>query len=122
MKSWVGTKIPNATEPNRLWGGLGGSFSPSVSDLRWPHAATLCLSVFNVKGIRVAHRIRISAVQPGFWLSETQSLSENSVESCGEGFWLQPRRRGRSIPATGCDGRANADTGKRPAARRVFAE
>jgi internalin A len=38
-----------------------------------------------------------------------KSLSENSVGSCGEGFWLRPRRRGRSIPAAGCDGRANAD-------------
>src|SRR6266508_4908566 len=40
--------------------------------------------------------------------ANSKSLSENSVESCGEGFWLQPRRRGRSIPAAGCDGRANA--------------
>ena len=43
----------------------------------------------------------------------TKSLSENSVESCGEGFWLQPRRRGRSIPAAGCDGRANAGRGQK---------
>ncbi len=28
--------------------------------------------------------------------------------SSGEGFWLWPRRRGRSIPAAGCDGRVNA--------------
>src|SRR4029079_18695892 len=36
-----------------------------------------------------------------------KSLSENCVGSCGEGFWLWPRRRGRSIPAAGCDSRAN---------------
>src|SRR5258708_145569 len=29
---------------------------------------------------------------------EDKSVSENYVESCGEGFWLWPRRRGRSIP------------------------
>lgn len=27
---------------------------------------------------------------------------------CGEGFWLGTRRLGRSIPAAGCDGQANA--------------
>src|SRR6266508_5420398 len=40
--------------------------------------------------------------------ANSKSLSENSVGSCGEGFWLQPRRRGRSIPSAGCNGRANA--------------
>src|SRR5712692_10360730 len=37
-----------------------------------------------------------------------KSVFENSVRSCGERFWRRPRRRGRSIPAAGCDGRANA--------------
>src|SRR6185436_11730838 len=40
-----------------------------------------------------------------------KSLSENWVGSCGEGFWLWPRRRDRRIPKvpTGRDnGRANA--------------
>ncbi len=46
----------------------------------------------------------------------TKSLSENSVGSCGEGFWLWPRRRGRSIPAAGCNDRANA--GQRQKTRR----
>ena len=41
-------------------------------------------------------------------------MSENRVGSCGEGFWLWPRRRGRSIPAAGCDGRANAGHGQLP--------
>ena len=45
-----------------------------------------------------------------------KSLSENSEGRCGEGFWLWPRRRGRSIPAAGCDGRANA--GHRQKTRR----
>ncbi len=36
--------------------------------------------------------------------------------SCGEGFWRRPRRRGRSIPVAGCDGRANA--GRRQKIRR----
>ena len=45
-----------------------------------------------------------------------ESLSENCVGSCDEGFWLWPRRRGRSIPAAGCDGRANA--GHRQTTRR----
>ena len=35
---------------------------------------------------------------------------------CGEGFWLGTRRLGRSIPAAGCDGRANA--GPRQKTRR----
>ena len=29
----------------------------------------------------------------------SESLFENSERSCGEGFWLRPRRRGRSIPS-----------------------
>jgi len=42
-----------------------------------------------------------------------KSVSENSVKSCGEGFWLWPRRRGRSIPAVGCNDRANAGHGQK---------
>ena len=38
-----------------------------------------------------------------------ESLPENCERCCGEGFWLRPRRRGRSIPIAGCDDRANAD-------------
>jgi len=38
------------------------------------------------------------------------------VRSCGEEFWLRSRRRGRSIPAAGCDDRANA--GPRQKTRR----
>ena len=45
--------------------------------------------------------------------SPPKSLSENCVGSCGEGFWLWPRRRGRSIPAAGCDDRANAGHGQK---------
>jgi hypothetical protein len=32
---------------------------------------------------------------------------------CGEGFWLWPRRRGRSIPAAGCSDRANGGHGQK---------
>ena len=41
------------------------------------------------------------------------------MKSCGEGFWLWPRRRGpsrtgqRSIPAAGCNDRANAGHGQK---------
>jgi len=41
-------------------------------------------------------------------LVASKSLFENSEWFCGEGFWLRPRRRGLSIPAAGCKGRANA--------------
>src|SRR5688500_7528873 len=51
-----------------------------------------------------------------------ESLSENCVGSCGEGFWIWPRRRDRSIPAAGCDGRANAGQRQKNRARRVFLE
>ena len=44
------------------------------------------------------------------------SLSGNSKGFCGEGFWGWPRRRGRRIPAVGCNGRANA--GHRQRTRR----
>lgn len=49
----------------------------------------------------------------GFWPSSlrslaAKSLSENCVRSCDERFWLWPRWRDRSIPASGCKGRANA--------------
>ena len=42
----------------------------------------------------------------------TKSLNGNGEGTCGEGFWWWPRRRGRSIPRVGCEGRANA--GHRP--------
>src|SRR5256885_16541477 len=35
------------------------------------------------------------------------------MESCGEGFWLGPGRRGRSIPAADCEGRGNAGSGQK---------
>ena len=41
------------------------------------------------------------------------SLFENYEESCGEGFWPQPRRRGPSIPAAGCKARANDGCGQK---------
>ena len=41
------------------------------------------------------------------------SVTGNGVGSCGEGFWLWPRRLGRSIPKAGCDGRANAGHGQK---------
>ncbi|MBM3838180.1 MAG: hypothetical protein FJ398_09475, partial [Verrucomicrobia bacterium] len=41
-----------------------------------------------------------------------QSVSENCAGSCGEGFWLWPRRRGPSIPNAGCKDRANAGHGQ----------
>src|SRR6266436_4372434 len=46
----------------------------------------------------------------------SESLSENYEGCCGEGFCLWPRRRGQSIPAAGCNGRANA--GQRQKTRR----
>ena len=46
----------------------------------------------------------------------SESLSENSEGSCGEGIWRWPRRRGRSIPEEGCNGRVNA--GHRQKTRR----
>ena len=50
-----------------------------------------------------------------------KSLFGNYEGCCGEGFWLWPRRRGcfrtgTSIPAAGCDDRANA--GRRQKTRR----
>src|SRR6266545_3796438 len=42
-----------------------------------------------------------------------ESLMENYDGRCDEGFWLWPRRRGRSIPAAGCDDRANAGHGQK---------
>jgi len=40
-------------------------------------------------------------------------VSENCEGSCGEGFWLWPRRRGPSIPNAGCKDRANAGHGQK---------
>ncbi|MBM3836386.1 MAG: PQQ-like beta-propeller repeat protein [Verrucomicrobia bacterium] len=40
-------------------------------------------------------------------------MSENCAGSCGEGFWLWPRRRGPSIPNAGCKDRANAGHGQK---------
>ncbi|MBM3836709.1 MAG: GrpB family protein [Verrucomicrobia bacterium] len=42
-----------------------------------------------------------------------KSVSENCAGSCGEGFWLWPRRRGPSIPNAGCKDRANAGHGQK---------
>src|SRR6266542_6493836 len=66
--------------------------------------------------IRIANSTKDVAASVSDVPDPSKSLSENSVEFCGEGFWLQPRRRGRSIPAAGCDGRANA--GRRQKTRR----
>jgi len=44
---------------------------------------------------------------------KTKSLFENYTRCCGEGFWLWPRRRGRSIPAAGGNDRANAGHGQK---------
>jgi len=46
-------------------------------------------------------------------LMQAKSVSENCAESCGEGFWLWPRRRGPSIPNAGCKDRANAGHGQK---------
>ncbi len=48
---------------------------------------------------------------------DPKSPSENWKGSCDEGFWAGPRRRGRCIPAAGCNGRANtgpAQKNRRP--------
>jgi len=45
-----------------------------------------------------------------------KSLSENWEGSCGEGFWLWPRRSGPSIPEAGCKVRDNE--GQRQKTRR----
>src|SRR5229473_4307030 len=42
-----------------------------------------------------------------------ESLFGNYEGCCGEGFWLWPRWRGRSIPAAGCKERANAGHGQK---------
>src|SRR6266849_4217976 len=47
-------------------------------------------------------------VSPG-----AESLFGNYEGCCGEGFWLWSRRRGRSIPAAGCDDRTNAGHGQK---------
>src|SRR5713101_9979806 len=49
-----------------------------------------------------------SLVCPG-----AESLFGNYEGCCGEGFWLWPRRRGRSIPAAGCKERVNAGHGQK---------
>jgi hypothetical protein len=46
-------------------------------------------------------------------MDSAKSLSENSEECCGDGFWLWARRRGGSIPAAGCECRANAAHGQK---------
>jgi hypothetical protein len=43
----------------------------------------------------------------------SKSLFENYAGCCGEGFCPWPRRRGRSIPAAGCNDRANASHGQK---------
>jgi hypothetical protein len=42
-----------------------------------------------------------------------KSLSENSEGCCGEGFWLEPRRLGPSIPEAGCKAQANDGPGQK---------
>ena len=49
-------------------------------------------------------------------------MSENSKGACGEGFWLWARRRGPSIPAAGCTGRANKAHGQKTRRPKGFAE
>ena len=47
----------------------------------------------------------------------SKSLSEKEKGFCDEGFFGRPRRRDRSIPAVGCDGRVNeglAEKTRRP--------
>jgi hypothetical protein len=50
-----------------------------------------------------------------------ESLSENSVGGCGEGFWLWERRRGPSILAAGCKDRVNAAHGQKTRRPESFA-
>jgi hypothetical protein len=47
------------------------------------------------------------------WSAWSQSLFENYAGCCGEGFWLWPRRQGRSIPAAGGNDRPNAGHGQK---------
>jgi hypothetical protein len=49
-----------------------------------------------------------------------KSQFENSERSCGEGFWLRPRRRGRSVLAAGCKGQANAGRSQKNRRPRGF--
>jgi len=76
------------------------------------------------KGLRVCTKINsgFAGGDFAFWRgttkehsqgSATESVSENCAGSCGEGFWLWPRRRGLSIPNAGCKDRANAGHGQK---------
>jgi len=60
-------------------------------------------------------KVHVGAVgaDRGFDSQNNQSVSENCAGSCGEGFWLWPRRRGPSIPNAGCKDRANAGHGQK---------
>ena len=58
----------------------------------------------------------------GVWgrIEGSRSLLKNQHGRCGEGFWLQPRRRGPRIPAAGCKGRANAGCRQKPRRPKYF--
>ncbi|MFO1497155.1 MAG: glycoside hydrolase family 172 protein [Verrucomicrobiota bacterium] len=59
--------------------------------------------------IRLLNSFLVSCMNP----SGFGSLLKNDHLRCGEGSWLQPGRRGPSIPAAGCKGRANAGCGQK---------
>jgi hypothetical protein len=52
----------------------------------------------------------VNGMQVDEW---AKSPSENWKGPCDEDFWPEPRRRGRRIPAAGCNGRANAGSGQK---------
>jgi YD repeat-containing protein len=90
----------------------GGVFTPSTS---------LTKKFIWVGGTIAEERNNSDVVQKKFYgLGEWRtgvgnlyrSLTENCAGSCGGGFRLGPRRRGRSIPAAGCDDLANAGHGQ----------
>ena len=72
-----------------------------------------CYSPFRNSLISLKGQIHWPPVSSSVRETLPKSLSENSEGRCGEGFWPWPRRRGRGIPAAGCDGRANAGHGQK---------
>ena len=71
-----------------------------------------CLPLIDTYGSKCAYQRLVleggSVLAHGSGEPLASSLSENCQGCCGEGFWLWPRRRGRRIPAAGCNDRANA--------------
>src|SRR5712692_9977842 len=81
--------------------------------LRTVYVRTVYVRRFYVR--RVVERegvIKFLTVR-GLMSPGAESLFGNYEGCCGEGFWLWPRRRGRSIPAAGCKERVNAGHGQK---------